>query len=34
MTPHGITLMTHAKKGGDEALPVVRFLESFTPPAS
>lgn len=32
--PHGITLMTHAKKGGDEALPVVRFLESLTPPAS
>ena len=32
--PHGIPLMTHAKKGGDEALPVVRFLESLTPPAS
>jgi hypothetical protein len=32
--PHGITLMTHAKKGGDEALPVVRFLESLTPAAS
>jgi hypothetical protein len=28
--PHGITLMTHAQKGGEEAVAVVRFLESLT----
>jgi hypothetical protein len=25
---HGITLLTHAQKGGDNALPVVEFLKS------
>jgi hypothetical protein len=29
--PHGITLMAHAQKGGEEA--VVRFLESLSQPA-
>lgn len=28
--PHGITLMAHAQKGGEEALPVVRLLDSLT----
>jgi hypothetical protein len=28
--PHGITLMTHAQKGGEEAVAVVRFLQSFS----
>jgi len=28
--PHGIPLMSHAKKGGDAAADVVKFLESFT----
>jgi len=28
--PHGITLMTHAQKGGEEAVAVVRFLESLS----
>ena len=32
--PHGITLMKHAEKGGDDAIAVVRFLESLTQPAS
>ena len=27
--PHGIPLMAHAKKGGDAAVEVVKFLESF-----
>jgi hypothetical protein len=27
--PHGITLMTHAQKGGEESLAVVHFLESL-----
>ena len=31
--PHGIPLMAHAQKGGEEAVAVVRFLESLTPPA-
>jgi hypothetical protein len=31
--PHGITLMTHAQKGGEEAVAVVRFLESLSQPA-
>lgn len=31
--PHGITLMAHAQKGGEEAVAVVRFLESFSLPA-
>jgi hypothetical protein len=26
--PHGITLLMHAKKGGDKASPVVEFLKS------
>ena len=26
--PHGIALMTHAKKGGKEAADVVKFLQS------
>lgn len=26
--PHGITLMAHAQKGGEEALTVVEFLKS------
>jgi hypothetical protein len=26
--PHGIPLMTHARKGGAQAEPVVAFLES------
>lgn len=29
--PHGIPLMAHAKKGGDEAAEVVKFLETFNP---
>jgi hypothetical protein len=28
--PHGITLMTHAQKGGEEAVAVVRFLQSLS----
>ena len=32
--PHGITLMKHAEKGGDDAIAVVRFLESLAQPAS
>jgi hypothetical protein len=28
--PHGIDLMTHARKGGAEAAEVVRFLESLS----
>lgn len=28
--PHGITLMTHAQKGGEEAVAVVHFLESLS----
>ena len=31
--PHGIPLMTHAQKGGEEAVAVVRFLESLAQPA-
>jgi len=31
--PHGITLMAHAQKGGEEAIAVVRFLESLSRPA-
>jgi hypothetical protein len=31
--PHGITLMTHPQKGGEEAVVVVRFLESLSQPA-
>ena len=31
--PHGITLMAHAQKGGEEAVAVVRFLESLSQPA-
>jgi len=31
--PHGITLMAHAQKGGEEAVTVVRFLESLSQPA-
>ena len=31
--PHGITLMAHAQKGGEEAVAVVRFLESLSHPA-
>ena len=27
--PHGIPLMAHAKKGGDSAIEVVKFLETF-----
>jgi len=27
--PHGIPLIAHAKAGGDEALPVLEYLESF-----
>ena len=27
--PHGITLLTHAKKGGEDAVAVVKFLESL-----
>ena len=27
--PHGLTLMHHAKKGGDEAAPMVKYLESL-----
>ncbi len=27
--PHGITVMAHAKKGGDEALTVVEYLRSL-----
>jgi hypothetical protein len=27
--PHGITLMTHAQKGGEESIAVVHFLESL-----
>jgi hypothetical protein len=28
--PHGITLMTHAQKGGEEAVAVVHFLQSLS----
>ena len=28
--PHGITLMAHAQEGGNEAVAVVRFLESLS----
>jgi hypothetical protein len=28
--PHSITLMAHAQKGGEEAVAVVRFLESLS----
>lgn len=31
--PHGIPLMAHAQKGGEEAVAVVRFLESLAQPA-
>ena len=31
--PHGIPLIAHAQKGGEEAIAVVRFLESFVQPA-
>ncbi len=27
--PHGLTLMFHAKKGGEEAAPMVKYLESL-----
>lgn len=27
--PHGITLLTHAQKGGEQALPVVEYLRSL-----
>ncbi|MGH7491021.1 MAG: ankyrin repeat domain-containing protein [bacterium] len=27
--PHGLTLMHHAKKGGDEDAPMVKYLESL-----
>jgi len=27
--PHGLTFLHHAKKGGDEALPVLKYLESL-----
>jgi len=30
--PHGITLMAHAQKGGEEAVAVVRYLESLSQP--
>ena len=29
--PHGIPLIAHAKAGGEEAKPVLKFLESFNP---
>jgi hypothetical protein len=32
--PHGITLMAHAQKGGEEAVAVVRFLESLAQQAA
>ncbi len=32
--PHGITLMAHAQKGGEESLPVVSYLQSLAPVAS
>jgi hypothetical protein len=28
--PHGITLLAHAQKGGEDAVAVVRFLESLS----
>ena len=28
--PHGIPLIAHAKAGGDEALPVLQYLDSLT----
>ena len=31
--PHGIALMTHARKGGKEAAEVVKFLQSVAGPA-
>ena len=31
--PHGIALMTHARKGGKEAAEVVKFLQSVSRPA-
>jgi hypothetical protein len=31
--PHGIPLMVHAQKGGEEAVAVLRFLESLGQPA-
>ena len=31
--PHGISLMTHAKKGGKEAAEVVKLLQSVGKPA-
>jgi len=31
--PHGITLLAHAKKGGEEAAAVVTMLESLSPAA-
>lgn len=27
--PHGLTFLHHAKKGGDEAVPVLKYLESL-----
>ncbi len=27
--PHGLTFLHHAKKGGEEALPVLKYLESL-----
>jgi hypothetical protein len=32
--PHGIALMTHARKGGKEAAEVVKFLQSVAKPAA
>lgn len=31
--PHGISLMTHAKKGGKDAAAVVKYLQALTQPA-
>ncbi|MCY3762101.1 MAG: hypothetical protein OXH50_12700, partial [Gemmatimonadetes bacterium] len=32
--PHGIALMTHARKGGKEAAEVVKFLQSVAGPSA